>query len=117
VFVPVHSQPPSQRAQELGQEITRIVKEYHGDHRNLSWQEVNQSFRVAQAHLRSSFGRMGANTAALVSVIGGLVAMFLGGILVYAKKTGIDIPVYPILGLGALIIVLCIMKLILGRNR
>lgn len=80
VIVPyVPSQPPSPRAQELGQRFELTIAEFEQKYPDLSAEEVRQALALASRGSAAPTGRIGG--AAIAVSAGALVAVGLAGYL------------------------------------
>ena len=72
-FVPfVPSVPPSARAQELGQRLAEVIREYGRQHSDLSGIEVNQALQIAMGATSGDSERKRALIAIVVALLVGL---------------------------------------------
>jgi hypothetical protein len=110
-FVPAPP-PVSPQAQELGESIAQLVRQYQAGHPGLSGTDVAQAFGVARRSLGGSYGPSHALKLALV--LGVLV--LLGGVFFLRSAGGGAAQSFPmailvaIAVLGALAVVVAVKK-------
>lgn len=87
LYVPyVPPQPPSPRTRELADLLSRAIEEYQKYHPNVSSAEVNAALQMAS--VRSSKGV----PARVRAVMGGLIALVLGGVFAVVAANGGQVP-------------------------
>ncbi len=103
MFVYVPQQPPSRRAEQLGQKLTDLLHEAQRGDPNMSARDLDQAMRIARANMR---GLSGAASARIAMVVVGLVVLFLGlGFYMLQRSGGLEwsTPRYLILAIIALV--------------
>jgi hypothetical protein len=79
MFVPVVvPPPPSAQAQDLGQRIAGLVREYRTQNPGVGRTDIEQAFTVARELVRKELGGLVAGKALAVMLILGLAALTAG---------------------------------------
>jgi len=103
MYIPSSSLPPSPQAQELGQKIAQIVREYSESNPGLSVRDVSQAFTVAKEVLGAGPGGIGKNVYIALGVLIGLVVLgvFFG---LYALRDSTQIPIVAVVAVLVLVL-------------
>lgn len=105
--VPVHQQPPSLEAKEVGTKVAELVRILRQDNPKISGSDVRVGLRVAEQELRPEIG--GNPAAKWLMVVALLVGAALLGVFVYMQQQvpgGSPTTAWLMVAIGALVIVL-----------
>jgi hypothetical protein len=112
-FVPmVPSQPPSPRAQELGQRFALAIAEFQQKYPDLSAEEIRQALEVASDR---SPERARPAAAGIAAVVAGLAVA--AGLGVFLLGNGVSVPHGGALPAIGAVIVAALVALLVRRSR
>jgi hypothetical protein len=108
-FIPyVPPQPPSPRAEELGQRLAETIEQYRQQHPDLDRTDVRQATRLALA--RSGGGPAVARGALVAVVAGALLLGLFAALAANGGRCPAQSPVLVIAVMAAALLVLLVLK-------
>ncbi len=112
-ITPTVATPPSPRTRELAGLLAQVLEEYTKAHPATTRAEIRAAVRMAQM----SAGGNQATMATVVSLVVGLVVMFLGVGLLYFRSAGEADFTLALPGIVAIMILILAIVLIVVRTR